>query len=92
MPDISSRVAQAIDPLVETLRLDGAELEYLGSSAPGELAFRLDLTKAECADCVLPKEHLESVLLFAARKAEPDIQAVTVRDPRAAGPLAAGGH
>jgi hypothetical protein len=83
MPDAYSRVAPAIDPLRETLRADGAELEYVDWSAADEIVFRLDLTRAECAECVLPKEQLESVLLFAARKAVPSIQSVTVQDPRA---------
>jgi hypothetical protein len=83
VPDAYSRVAPAIDPLRETLRADGAELEYVDWSAADEIIFRLDLTSAECAECVLPKEQLESVLLFAARKAVPSVQSVTVQDPRA---------
>ena len=85
MSDSYPRVALAIDPLRETLRADGAELEYLDSSSAIEIVFRLDLTHAQCAECVLPKEQLESVLLFAARKAVPGIRSVTVEDPRVAG-------
>jgi hypothetical protein len=85
MPDSYSRVAPAIDPLLETLRADGAELEYLDSSSAIEIVFRLDLTHAQCAECVLPKEQLESVLLFAVQKAIPGIRSVTVEDPRVVG-------
>ena len=85
MLDSYSCVAPAIDPLLEMLRADGAELVYLDSSSANEIIFRLDLAHAQCAECVLPKEQLESVLLFAVQKAVPGIRSVTVEDPRVAG-------
>ena len=90
MPDAYSRVAPTIEPLRETLRADGAELEYVDWSAADEITFRLDLSQSECAECVLPREQLESVLLFAARKAVPSVQSVIVRDPHAGQPAPEG--
>lgn len=82
MPDTRSLVAPVLEPLRESLRADGAELAYVDSESDDEILFRLDLTDSTCEECVLPKEQLEQILLFTARKAVPGIRSVTVDDPR----------
>ena len=85
MTDTVSAVESVLQQLRETLSADGAELQYLSPSSDEEIVFRLDLANSNCAECVLPKEQLEELLLFTARKAVPGLRSVTVVDPRADG-------
>jgi hypothetical protein len=71
----------ALQPLRESLQLDGADIELLQVSG-GTAELALDVSKASCAECVLPRESLESVVVVALRKADPRIAAARVRDPR----------
>jgi hypothetical protein len=82
MSDTHSLLVPVLEPLRESLRADGAELEYIDSGSDEEILFRLDLTDSSCRECVLPKEQLEQILLFTARKAVPGIRSVTIDDPR----------
>jgi hypothetical protein len=83
VPDTVSAVESVLQPLRETLSADGAELQYLSPPSDEEIVFRLDLANSSCQECVLPKEQLEELLLFTARKAVPGLRSVTVVDPRA---------
>ena len=71
----------ALQPLRESLQLDGADIELLGVQG-GTAELALDVSNASCAECVLPRESLESVVVVALRKADPRIAAARVRDPR----------
>lgn len=71
----------ALEPLRESLQLDGADIELLGVDG-GTAQLALDVSNASCAECVLPRESLESVVVVALRKADPSIAAARVRDPR----------
>lgn len=82
---VAETVESVLQPLRDTLRVDGAELSYASSPSDEEVVFELDLTNSTCAECVLPKEQLEELLLFTARKAVPGMRTVTVIDPRADG-------
>jgi hypothetical protein len=70
----------ALQPLRESLQLDGADIELLQVSG-GTAELALDVSKASCAECVLPRESLESVV-GALRKSDPRIATARVRDPR----------
>ena len=79
--DTLDALRAALEPLRQSLRLDGADIELLGvHDGTAELA--LDVTDASCAECVLPRQSLESVVVVALRKADPRIGAAVVRDPR----------
>jgi hypothetical protein len=80
--DTTTAVESVLRPLRETLSADGAELQYVSPPSGKEIVFRLDLANSNCQECVLPKEQLEELLLFAARKAVPGLRSVTVVDPR----------
>lgn len=71
----------ALQPLRESLQLDGADIELIGVQG-GTAELTLDVSNASCAECVLPRESLESVVVVALRKADPRIAAARVRDPR----------
>jgi hypothetical protein len=71
----------ALQPLRDSLKLDGADIELVDVQG-GTAQLDLDVSNASCAECVLPRESLESVVVVALRKADPRIAAARVRDPR----------
>jgi hypothetical protein len=81
MPESLDTLRAALQPLRESLLLDGADIELLGVSG-GTAELALDVSKSTCAECVLPRQSLESVVVVALRKADPRIAAAVVRDPR----------
>jgi hypothetical protein len=74
-------IAAAASPVVDSLALDGVVLEFRERRRDAAY-FYLDLTRARCADCVVPREMLEQMLLARVRTAYPDIESVVVEDPR----------
>jgi hypothetical protein len=86
-PDVapSDGTGLSLEALQEDLRADGAEL-FVESLAGGIAHLRLVLRDAECAECVMPREHLERVALVALRGSHPEIKRVEVHDPREANP------
>jgi hypothetical protein len=81
MPESLDTLRAALQPLRESLLLDGADIELLGVHG-GVAELALDVSNASCAECVLPRASLESVLVVALRKADPRIARAHVRDPR----------
>lgn len=51
----------------------------------GRLSLRLVLESADCADCVVPRPILDTLLLQTLRQHAPAVRAVTLVDPRDAG-------
>jgi hypothetical protein len=70
-----------LSTLADTMREDGADLT-LDSVHAGTARVRLVIGPGTCTDCILPKEHLESVLLAVLSKADDTITAVELVDPR----------
>jgi hypothetical protein len=70
-----------LDTLADTLREDGADLS-LDSVDAGTARVRLVVGPDTCTDCILPRDHLESVLLAVLSKADATITAVELVDPR----------
>jgi hypothetical protein len=62
---------------------DGADVGVTGwDSATGTLGLRLELESAECAECVVPRPMLDTLLLSSLREHAPSITAIDLDDPR----------
>jgi hypothetical protein len=76
-----ANLAEELEPLAETLRADGADLS-LDEVVDGTVRVRLIFGPDVCEECILPKEHLESILMSALHAADPAVVAVQLQDPR----------
>jgi hypothetical protein len=75
------RLTGAFEPFRSGLQADGADLRVLevdGSQAIAELV----VSEKTCLECIMPKEHLEQVLLVIGREASPELTSVVLRDQR----------
>jgi hypothetical protein len=78
-----SDVLARIEPLRRLVNPDGADVTVVGfDDAEGRLWLRLDLTSADCADCVMPKQFLEGMFLDKLRRDGWPLSAVEIDDPR----------
>ena len=76
-------IAEAVEEMASLLRLDGADLELVSADpATDRIEVRLDITDASCADCILPPEHLRTVITDAVAKRVPTEFELIVHDPR----------
>ena len=76
-------VKAVVDKLSSVLRADGGSLAIVSvERTTGLLKLRLLLDDANCADCVLPAEHIEDLVLSALQKSACGINRVVVEDPR----------
>jgi hypothetical protein len=65
---------------------DGATVIVEGWDADsGRVALRLVLESAECAECVVPRPTLDSLLLDTLRRHAPAVRALALVDPRESG-------
>lgn len=76
-----SDVKQAIEPMVEALRADGAGVKFVGIEGR-QVDLRLSVTDASCVECIMPGEVLESLLLAALVNAGHDVDRVRLEDLR----------
>jgi hypothetical protein len=74
-------LAAELETIADPLREDGADLA-LERVHDGTARVRLLITDESCAECIMPREHLEGVLLQALRIADATIHAVELIDPR----------
>jgi Fe-S cluster biogenesis protein NfuA len=78
-------VAGALGEARALVQADGADLELVGvDDELGQVELRLLLVEAGCAECVMPQQFLEGVVLDILREAVPTVRAVHVDDPRVA--------
>ncbi|MEL7208735.1 MAG: hypothetical protein AAGK32_11000 [Actinomycetota bacterium] len=70
-----------LEPARAVLAADGVDLALAGVEG-GVLTVELVVVDAECAECVLPRELLEPVVLDLLRPATPDLVEVRIIDPR----------
>jgi len=78
-----AQVTAALAPLRQLLQPDGGDVELVDvDGGAGAVRLRLLLRDASCAECVMPRPHLEQVAGNVLRRSLPDLQAVTVDDPR----------
>lgn len=76
-----SDISEAVVPLADALNADGAGLP-LGAIERSTVEFRLSVTEAACAECVMPRETLEELLLDAIVSAGWPVERVWLEDPR----------
>lgn len=70
-----------LSPAQSVLEADGVSLSLV--SLDGEVAhLAMNVVDAECAECVLPREYLEPVVLDLLRTTRPTLEAVQIDDPR----------
>lgn len=81
--DRPSGLDAGLDAVHALLGPDGAAVDVTGwDGATGTLALRLELESAECAECVVPRPMLDTVLLGSLREHAPSITAIELDDPR----------
>lgn len=78
-----SQVVEAIGPLAEALRADGADVVVERVDAT-TIDLRLVLDDASCAECVMPAPTLVELFEGAARGAGLPVEKVRLADPREA--------
>lgn len=65
---------------------DGARVTVEAwDAATGRLSLRLVLESANCADCVVPRPVLDTLLFETVRRHAPAVRAITLADPREPG-------
>lgn len=70
-----------LTPALDVLEADGVTLELV--ELEGEVAhLAMSVVDADCADCVMPREFLEPVVLDLLRTSRPTLEAVRIDDPR----------
>lgn len=71
----------ALQPLIDIVRQDGADLRLLECRADG-VELQLVIRDAACAECVMPKQFLEAVVLTTLQESVPWVRHVAIHDPR----------
>ena len=71
----------ALGEVRSLLSADGGDIVVVGV-ADDRIELRLILETAECAECVMPREFLESIALDMMRSSLPDLVTVSISDPR----------
>jgi Fe-S cluster biogenesis protein NfuA len=80
-----------VSEICQELTQDGVALRVAGFDPDGHsIELSLDVIDAECAECVIPADQLGRLVESLLRKRCDEVFAVTVRDPREAGPRPAG--
>lgn len=78
-------VTAAVEELRRPLRADGADLVLVRADPRAALVeLRLDLTGADCAECVLPPDRLADIVASVLRRAIPEEFELVLHDPRRA--------
>jgi Fe-S cluster biogenesis protein NfuA len=76
-------VMSALESVRNLIRPDGGDFELVEvDDLAGVVRLRLVLRDAACAECVMPKAHLEAVALSMMQKRLSNLDAVSVEDPR----------
>ena len=76
-------VAEALKEVRGLVQADGGDMELVGvDEEDGTVALRLILDGVDCHECVMPRPILEDIAANMLRRTVPDVQGVTVDDPR----------
>jgi hypothetical protein len=83
--ELAPAIQGVVDELSAIIAVDGARFEPLRFTSD-ELSFDLVLTSAECEECVMPRETLESIFNSRLEEVDASPPKVTIRDPRETSP------
>lgn len=75
-------LARLVAELTVFVKGDGGELRLLASSGDC-VTLELVVDGDSCAECILPKAHLEAVALRRITEEVPSVRRVIIKDPRA---------
>jgi hypothetical protein len=76
-------VQDAVAKLQMFVEADGAEIEIEQlDSSTGRVSLRLDFSRVECLDCVMPPEVLVEIIEKRIRLADASVASVSIADPR----------
>jgi Fe-S cluster biogenesis protein NfuA len=76
-------VKSALESLRNLIRPDGGDFDVPDAGGLANVVrLRLVIRDAACAECIMPRAHLEAVALAMMRKRLPGLETVTVDDPR----------
>jgi hypothetical protein len=78
---VPGEILAVLDDFQEMVSADGARLDLMRSDETG-LLLDLVLVDAGCAECVMPREHLEGILRNQLKDAVASPPEITIRDPR----------
>ena len=73
--------ADGLATIREMLQADKSDLELLGIE-DGTAHFKLLLNDPACAECVMPRSYLEPMILRHVQQTRPEVQRITLDDPR----------
>src|SRR3954454_11789327 len=77
------RVARALDEMSGAMKADGVALHLTKVDAPNQLVeMELDLSAADCAECVLPPEVVSAMVEAGLKQRVPGNYRIEVLDPR----------
>jgi hypothetical protein len=84
-PEIRSGLQEELDALRVALQADGADLVLDDVGGNGQrVHLSLVVSDETCLDCIMPKDHLESIILENFREKYPVVEEVVLNDPRLA--------
>jgi Fe-S cluster biogenesis protein NfuA len=76
-------VSQALVQVRGLVQADGGDMELVGiDQDAGQVRLRLILEGVDCHECVMPRPILEDIAANMLRRSVPEVQGVTVDDPR----------
>lgn len=76
-------VVEAVEEMAELLRLDGGDLALVKvDTGADRVEVRLDIEDASCVECILPPDHLRTVIRDAIAKRVPTEFELILHDPR----------
>ncbi|HEX7095609.1 MAG TPA: NifU family protein [Acidimicrobiales bacterium] len=74
-------ITAALDEARAIVQADGGDMQLAGVDGT-TVNLRLVLEGASCAECVMPREFLEQIVLDMLKKQAPAVSAVHIDDPR----------
>ena len=80
-PGVTSALEEAIAPIRDMLRADGADLAVT-SWENGTVTMKLIFLDNVCEECILPGKDLAEMIGAACRESGHDVSEIVLRDPR----------
>jgi Fe-S cluster biogenesis protein NfuA len=75
-------IAPALDDARALVQADGGDMRLTGVDDAGTVRIELVLEGASCAECVMPREFLEQIVLDMLKQKSLAVSSVAIDDPR----------